>query len=127
RVADTWGLTDDGFYRPSFEECLKRRQALYRADVDPDLDLGSETVLGQFLGVDCRSEALVWENQESLYHGNDPDAAEGILLENVSKITGTSKQGARPSTVKVSCSLTSSTILEAGVHFVAVDGDEDVR
>lgn len=122
-----WGVTEDGFYRPTQQELLADRESEQRAIIDPELDLGAETVLGQTNGIDTRQEAFLWELGQVLYHAIDPDAAEGAQFENLSKLSGTRKRGARPSYVDANCSLTSGTTLQAGIHFAAVDGAEDVR
>ena len=126
-MAQTWGVTPEGYYRPTFTELVGRLEVLERAGMDPDLDLGSETILGQHNGVTCAQYALAWEAGETIYHGMDPDSAEGALLENIAKLSGTLKLGPIFSTVIETCVFSAPVDLESYVHFVAVSGREDVR
>ena len=86
-MTDIWGITEDGYYRPTQQEILADRRAKLRAAVDPDLDLGDETVLGQIIGVDSKPEALLWELGETIHHMMDPDSAEGEAFENLAKLS----------------------------------------
>jgi uncharacterized phage protein gp47/JayE len=69
----------------------------------------------------------VWEVAQVAYNGFNPDAAEGFLLEKLSGLTGTLREGATKSTVTLDVDLDLAATLVAGTHFANVVGQPDNR
>lgn len=126
-MAEPWGVTETGFYRPVFEELQDKLGTKLRAYVHPDLDLGDETMFGQHNGISNRSRALVWEVLETCYHSYDADSAEGVLFENLGKLTGVGLEPAKHSLATISVTLSAEDTLETDVTYIAHEDREDVR
>lgn len=126
-MAETWGITPEGFYCPTFSEVLSDLETRERANIDPDLDLSAETFLGQHNGIASRARALVWEALRVAYYAFDADSAEGVLFENLAKLSGTGLNPATYSLVSLTCVFSAEETLEPDTHFIAVEEREDVR
>jgi uncharacterized phage protein gp47/JayE len=115
-----YGATTTGFNRPTLQEILARIESVQLSEIDPELDVSTESPLGQQNGIVAREISLVWEAIESAHNGYDPDAAEDFLLTALAKLTGTERRAASYSLVSLQCALDSGTTLQAGVHFAEV-------
>lgn len=126
-----FGVTPTGFSRPSVQELLSLIEADQRAEISQTLDLSTESVLGQNNGIFANQLGAAWEALEAVYDGNDPDRAEDDAATSLAKITGTDREGASKSLLVADraalVTLTSGTLLQAGVHFAHVTGKPDVR
>jgi uncharacterized phage protein gp47/JayE len=122
-----FGVTASGFSRPTVQELIALVDADLRADLSASLDLSTDSIIGQLVGIFCQQLGIAWEATEDTYHGFDPDRAEDDALVSLAKITGTNKRGASKSTVPVRVTLAAGVTLEAGTHFAHVEGKEDVR
>jgi uncharacterized phage protein gp47/JayE len=123
----TYGVTPEGFRRPTLEELIRQFEDEERAEIGDDLDVSAESIPGQFNGIYGRSLSIAWEALEAAYHGFDPDAAEGRLLEMLAKLTGTFRKGSTPSEVVLTCNLDAGTTIEAGTHFAAIVDQPEIR
>lgn len=123
----TFGVTAAGFTRPSVQQLIELMEQDQRAGISQNLDLSSDSVIGQNNGIYARQLGVAWEALETVYHSFDPDAAEDILLTMLAKLTGTERRGATQSRVICQCDLDSGTTLEAGVHAAHVSGQPDNR
>lgn len=122
-----YGVTADGFSRPSVQELLALVEADERATISQSLDVSSDSVIGQINGIFCQQLGIAWEALEEAYHAFDPDRAEDDAMVSLAKITGTNKRGASKSTVPTAVTLAIGTTLQAGIHFAHVEDKEDVR
>ena len=122
-----FGVTADGFSRPSVQELLALVESDQRAEISQTLDLSSDSVLGQVNGISMRQLGVAWEALQAVHDGNDPDRAEDDAATSLAKITGTDREGASKSQVPEQVTLAIGTMLQAGVHFVHVTGKPDVR
>lgn len=122
-----FGVTPEGFSRPSVQELIELVKADQRAEISQTLDLSTDSLLGQVNGIVCRQLGVAWEALEAVNSGNDPDKAEDDQLISLAKITGTEQQGASASQVPTRVTLDLGTTLLAGVHFAHVIGKPDVR
>lgn len=123
----TFGVTPQGFRRPTLQEILARIEARQRATIDPELDVSTESPLGQLNGIMARELSLLWEQAELIYHSNDPDRAEHAALLALAKLTGTERRAASHSEVDETVNLDVGTTLLAGVHFVVHSGNASIR
>lgn len=122
-----FGVTPEGFVRKTQRDILDEMEADQKAGLGPLWDVSSDSVAGQMNGAHSRQLAICWEQLEALHNGNDPDVAEERLLENLCKLTGTTRRGATQSQVTLTCNLDAGTELVANDTFAAIDGNEDVR
>lgn len=122
-----YGVTPEGFNRPSAQDIQALIEADQRAEISQTLDLSSESIIGQNNGIYARQLGVAWEALHAVHDGGDPDRAEDDALISMSKITGTNQEGASESEVDAKVVLAVGTLLEAGTHFAHVTGKEDVR
>jgi hypothetical protein len=99
-MADT-GLTPDGFVIPTQSDLQTALEAALRAQFGASLPLGNETVLGQMVGLVTNALALVWQRAEQVNSSQDPDAATGPALDQLSLLTGTLRAPALATTCPV--------------------------
>lgn len=117
-----FGVTDTGYVLPTQQQLLALMEADERATIHPNVDVSSDSVLGQINGVVTRQLMIGYEGQQITYYSNDPDAVEGLLQTMLAKLTGTPRLAATKSTVTCACDLDGGTVLEAGVALAGVAG-----
>jgi uncharacterized phage protein gp47/JayE len=116
-----------GLQIKTIEEILSELSTQQKAEIDSALNTAADEPIGQLNGIFAAQLREAWEVIQVAYNGFNPDAAEGFLLEKLSALTGTLREGATKSTVSLSCNLNLGTTLQAGVHFSNVAGDPDNR
>ncbi len=122
-----FGVTTTGFSRKTVRDIIAEMEADELALIADDLDLDPDQLVGQLNGIFARQLGIGWEQLEFCHNGFDPDAAEGRLLEMLSKLTGTFRQGDTFSTVTLICNLDNGTELVTEETFAATDDHPDVR
>ena len=106
----TVGPTATGFDTPSTQDILTAINAAERASIDPALDTSSDQPLGQLNGIVAQVASDVCAALQATYEAVDPDAAEGVSLDNVASLTGTIRPEARATVVSCSVSTFNATI-----------------
>jgi uncharacterized phage protein gp47/JayE len=122
-----YGVTPQGFRRKTLIEIVDEIEVDELAEIANDLDVSAEAVVGQMNGIFGRQLSIAWEQLETCYHGFDPDATEGRLLEMLCKLTGTYRHGETASEVVLTCDLDNGTTLLPGVHFASIEDKPDIR
>src|SRR5512142_179404 len=122
----TWGVQTAGFVVPNADEIITAINTGMLAYVSSDFDTDPDSPDGQVVGVFARQLALVWEALGRIHDANNPDNAEDELLVEISKLSGTVKQGPQPTTVEARCTMTAGTTLEAGVALASVFNHPDL-
>ena len=102
----TVGPTATGFDTPSTQDILTAINAAERASIDPALDTSSDQPLGQLNGIVAQVASDVCAALQATYEAVDPDAAEGVSLDNVSSLTGTIRP--ESTATVVSCTITTN-------------------
>jgi hypothetical protein len=115
-----YGVTSTGFNAPTEAEELALIEADQRANLSSALDLSDQSVLGQVNRIFARRNAEAWTALHAIYDGGDPAIAVADALTSLMKITGTDREGARPSIVLVTVTLQRDTKLEANTHLAQV-------
>lgn len=93
------GVTPEGFVVPTFGELRDSLRARFRSVFGSSVNLDVRTRNGQLIDAFADPLSLVWQLGETLAAAFDPDGAIGVLLENLSALTGTSRRAASSSTV----------------------------
>lgn len=118
-------VTDQGLQIPTVELILSEVEEEQRAEIDPLLNTGPDGPFGQANGIFAGHLRQGWEVLEMAWNGNNPDDAEGVLLEHVCAITGTKRAPDTKSrftgTRKLKVHLNNGTTLLVG-RIVAVAG-----
>jgi uncharacterized phage protein gp47/JayE len=122
----TFGVTATGFNKPTAADLLKLIQADQLAGVSASLDVAPDSLMGQLNGIYVSYLEQAWQALADLYDGFDPDKAAGVLLTNLSKLTGITRRGASSSLSTLTCTLASGTKLTAGTNFASVLGQPDI-
>lgn len=124
----TFGVTPEGFTRPTVQEVKESLEREQIASIDPTLDVATDPVVGQLNAIFSQHLGKAWEALETSYGGFDRDKAEGVLLVSLGKLSGTTPRGATYSLVVLTCNFANAGVtLEAGVHFANVEDRPDIR
>lgn len=116
-----------GLQIKTIEEILEELSAQQKSEIDATLNTAPDEPIGQLNGIFAAQLREVWEALAVAYNGFNPDAAEGFLLEKLSALTGTLREGATKSTVSLNVDLDIGATLTAGTSFANVVGAPDNR
>lgn len=94
------GLNPEGFQILTIPQIVDDTSQQLQLEFGQSI-LKPKTFLTFMVGVVGNSAGLVWEALESLYDAFNPDKASGFLLEDLSLLTGTFKNFAKPSMANV--------------------------
>jgi len=118
------GLTATGITIKSVDEIRADLEAEQLANIDANLNVGPDDVLGQLNGIYAAAVAEAWEFLEELYHSAYPDTASGQALSYIAALTGTIRRAATKAELEVGLLGTPSATIPAGIRFYP-DGDPD--
>jgi uncharacterized phage protein gp47/JayE len=118
------GLTSTGITIKDVAEILADIESEQLANIDPDLSVAPDDVLGQLNGIYAAALAELWELVEEVYQSAYPDTASGQSLSYVSALTGAIRQEATKAELDVRLVGTASATVPAGTRGY-VDGDPD--
>ncbi len=110
----TFGLTPTGFVAPAVTDIVTAINTDVLSTIDPGLDLSPTHPMGQVIGIMSEKLAEVWELMATVYSAMDPDSAEGLLLDNISAISGTRRQAATYGLVVCTMNLNAGSSVPAG-------------
>lgn len=108
------GITPAGFTIKILQEILAEYKSSEQALIHPAIDVSDSRPLGQLNGIVSEREALLWELLRFSFSANDPDAAEGFLLDALCAITGTRRRAASSSIVTCTVNLDAGVTLPEG-------------
>lgn len=121
-----YGVTPQGFVPKPFAVIFSEVQADLRGTFGAGADLSPQEPLGQLAGIMANREASLWEMAQEVYAARYPDSATGASADGVASITGTMREGAKPSAVTVTCTGTPGASIPAGRVF-SVQGVPSAR
>lgn len=116
-----------GLQIKTIEEIVAELSAQQKAEIEATLNTSADTPIGQINGIMAAQLREVWEVLQVAYNGFNPDAAEGFLLEKLSALTGTLREGATKGRVVVQTLIDAGVSLTSGVHFANVVGEPGNR
>ncbi len=123
----TFGINPEGFDRKTIEDILTEMEQDELAEIATDLDVSTDSIVGQLNGIFARQLGIAWEQLEVIYHAFDSDAAEGRLLDMLGKLTGTFRRGSTASEVIQLCDLDVGVTLVADQHYINEDDHPENR
>jgi uncharacterized phage protein gp47/JayE len=105
-----YGLLATGFSPKPNDVLIDEIEGRVRADI------GVTPVgrLKKLIAVFANSLSDLWELAEAVHAAGDPDAADGVALEQLCALTGTTREAARASTVTLTLTGTPTTVVPAG-------------
>ncbi|MFU8802630.1 MAG: baseplate J/gp47 family protein [Bradymonadaceae bacterium] len=83
-----WGLSDKGFYVPTYDEILQSIREEYEARINMSIDWVPENALTEITAVFASTSHLAFTGLGAVYGGTDPDTATGYQLDAISALTG---------------------------------------
>lgn len=120
-----YGVTSEGF-EPKPQDVIESEvKTQLRDGISPTLNLGSRSLLGQFVSAVCAQLAQLWEAQQAGYAARDPNQATGDALRGIAAYTGTTPRAAAPSSADIITDLAAGTYA-VGVLKVSRAGSPDV-
>jgi hypothetical protein len=87
---------------------------LASSEFGADAQTGADKVLGQIIDPAADRIGEVYELNQAQYDAWDPDAAEGVQLDNLGALRGVEREPATKSTATVTCGGTPSTVIPNG-------------
>jgi len=97
-----FGLTAEGFKRKRLEDIKGELESDF-TDEFGVIQLGPDSVFGQLIGLLSKPLDELWQQAENVYYSRLPSSAEGVNLDEVAGISGTSRIPAQATRVTVSC------------------------
>lgn len=93
-MAITFGLSTKGFKAKDFDVIKNELETKLRAEVDPDLHFGPDSIAGIITAIVSNQARQVWESLNGLYHSLQPETATGRALDALCSLTGTYREKA---------------------------------
>ena len=84
-MASEWGVTEYGFYCPSYEEVLEEIIKDAKSLYGEDMSVSGLTPFGKLLRIYAKREHKTYEIAEGLYYSATPATATGVSLERMWK------------------------------------------
>ena len=117
-----YGVTPEGFARPSLQEILTRKRDRLRDELGP-VNTGPESVFGQMLSAAADREDRLWQAMEAVYLSQYPSSAGGRSLDGAVELTNISRLPATRSIVNVVAFGEDGTTLAEGTQVENTSGD----
>src|SRR5690554_6639391 len=118
----SFGVTPQGFERPTFEEIRQALIADARALLGP-VNTGAESAIGQQIAIQAERENAIWEALEATYLSQYPRSAGGLSLDGAVQLTGITRLGATRTVVTVQLEGNPGTTIGVGSQASTDDGD----
>jgi len=93
-------------------------------DLGPDVSTGDHTIVGMILRANSIELGELYGILQDIWNAGDPDAAEGVQLDNVNRLRGVVRNEARHSTATVTITGTPTTVVVAGSKVAIPNGGE---
>lgn len=117
-----YGVTTTGFEAKPLDVIETEMKEAIRAAVSPTLNLGSKSLLGQFVGVTASQLRQLWEAAQANYAARDRAQAYGAALDSIGELTGTPRDPATRSMALMTATLDAG-VYPANALKVYVTGD----
>jgi uncharacterized phage protein gp47/JayE len=118
------GLTDTGITIKSVDEIVSDMEASQLANIDANLNVEADSVLGQLNGIYGAALADLWELLEQVYQAAYPDTASGQSLSYIAAITGALRQPATKAEIVATFTGIVDTVVPSGTRGYTI-GDSD--
>lgn len=110
----SFGVLTTGFRKKTRQEIIDEVVAALHADINPNLNTESTSILGQFVGILADQISQDWNVLEDVYLSQYPDSAADASLDGVGSITGATRLPATTSTVTIVVTGDDATALTIG-------------
>lgn len=109
----TYGLTPEGFRAKRLPEIKAELEAAL-VERFGEVDLRSESIFGQFVGIDSADDSVLWAVAEAVYNSQYPDTASGVSLDYAVGLNGITRQPATSTTATAIAYGLNGTVLTQG-------------
>lgn len=117
------GLDATGLAIKRLTDLLSEMKADARAKLGNQIQLeGKQSAAGQIIELTAVQLSALWELAQQLYDAFDPDAAEGVLLDNLCALVGVLREPATSSVVTLDFTGTNGTVIPAGTQYRVDNG-----
>lgn len=113
-MATQYGLTSTGFVPKPLQQIVAEISATLQGTFGANINLGPESIFGQFVGIFAEREALLWQLMEAIYASQYPSGAEGTAVDNILALNAQKRQQATPSVVDLVLTGTPGTVIDSG-------------
>ncbi len=107
-------LTTTGYEHKRLADVRADLETYTAAEVDGDVNTGSDSLLGQFIGLFALGLALVWELSAALYNAFNGQNAAGANLDNLVGLSGLTRRPATATSGPVTIEGEEGTIISVG-------------
>lgn len=114
-----YGMTDEGWVTPTFEQLRDELKALYREEYGEGVNLEDDSLMGIDIAIRAEREALIYQTVGDVYSSSYPTAV-GVSLDRVMEITNVQRLDEEFSTAVGEAAGTPGTLIPAG-RVVQVD------
>lgn len=90
-------LTEQGFYRPNYEEIVSSMSQKAKELLGEDIDVSELSVLGKFIRIIAYDLAETYQTLENTYYARFPNTANGVSLDRLAVFAGISRNPATAS------------------------------
>jgi uncharacterized phage protein gp47/JayE len=122
----TYGLTPTGFTKRTLADLLEQVETEERSEISESLDTSSDQPMGQFNGIFMKTASELWDGLQDAYTALDPDKNADDAQDAVAKITGSYRDAADKSQVRVALNLEDNITVDVG-HILSVLGNPAAR
>lgn len=110
----SYGVLSTGFSKKTRDDIIAEVVAALHANINPNLNTESTSVLGQIIGVLADQVSEDWDVLEDVYLSQYPDSAADASLDGIGSITGATRLPATASTVDLIATGDDATALAIG-------------
>ncbi|NQY74326.1 MAG: hypothetical protein HRT90_06135, partial [Candidatus Margulisbacteria bacterium] len=86
-----FGITKQGFKLKRLSDIQSETKEAFRATFGKEINLDSESFLGQIKGILDERESIIWELAQLVYNSQYPLTSNGVSLDHISSITGVTR------------------------------------
>ena len=87
-------LTENGYYRPTYNEILDTKIQVAKDLFGEDIDTSEQTALGKFIRIGAYDLSKAYEDIEYIYYSRFPNSASGVSLDRLCVFAGITRNPA---------------------------------
>lgn len=114
-------LTENGFYRPSYNEIVEDMSQRAKETMGEDIDVTETSVLGKFIRIVAYDLAEEYETLENVYYARFPNTASGVSLDRLCVFAGITRNPATYARHNITVTGTPDTTIGMGGLLVGND------
>lgn len=115
------GLTEQGFYRPSYDEIVADMEQRAKEMLGENIDTSETSVLGKFIRIISYDISETYQTLEHTYYARFPNTANGVSLDRLAVFAGITRNPPTASRHKITVIGTPDTIVGMGGLIVGTE------